>query len=106
MHVDEANNLVSATFELPGLQKENVNIELREQDGLLAISGQTQSSEEHKDDKGYVVRERREGRFARSVPVPKGTKVTDINAKMDNGVLTVTYPYKSAEQEAKRISIA
>ena len=83
-----------------------MNIELNEAEGLLTVSGQTLQNEERKDDKGYVVKERREGRFSRSVPVPRGTKQADIQAKMEHGVLTVTFPQKSAEQEAKRITIA
>lgn len=107
IHVGESNNLVTATFDLPGLQKQDVHIELRDSESVLSISGQALQSEERKDEKGgYVVRERREGRFSRAVPVAKGTKPSDVQAKMENGVLTVTFPYKSPEQEAKRITIA
>ena len=72
VHEDNEKNLVTATFELPGLNKENVNIDLR--NDTLTVSGESRISSE-KDESGYAVRERRFGRFSRSIPLPKGVKV-------------------------------
>jgi HSP20 family protein len=72
VHEDFESNTITATFELPGMKKDQVTIEV--QDGLLVVSGQTtEETEENK--KGYTVRERRCGKFSRSVTLPKGTKV-------------------------------
>ena len=97
------NNLITATFELPGLKKEDVTIDL--QNNRLVVSGEANFSEQ-KEENGYVVKERRSGKFSRAVPIPKGTKPEDIKASMEHGVLTVTYPKSSPEEQARRITIS
>ena len=75
IHEDEKQNLITATFELPGLKKEDVNIDIH--NNLLTISGETKVTTEN-DENGYVVRERRFGKFSRSVPLPQGVKVRNF----------------------------
>ena len=72
VHEDKENNLVHATFELPGLKKEDVNIDVH--NNRLTISGETKISTE-RDENGYAVRERRYGKFSRSLALPQGIKV-------------------------------
>jgi HSP20 family protein len=69
------DNTVVASFELPGLKKEDVNIELR--NDYLTVSGECKYEGERTDG-GYAIRERRFGKFTRSLPLPKGTKVRCI----------------------------
>ncbi len=73
LHKDAGKNTVTATFELPGLKKEDVNIDLH--DRCLIISGETKLSTEHEEG-GYAVRERRFGRFSRTLRLPQGVKVS------------------------------
>ena len=73
LHEDSENNLATATFELPGLSKENVNIDVH--NGNLTISGSVSESSE-KEEHSYVVRERRSGRFSRTIKLPEGTDVS------------------------------
>ncbi|KAJ3561864.1 hypothetical protein NP233_g9933 [Leucocoprinus birnbaumii] len=103
LHEDSEKNLVSATFELPGVKKEDVQLEVR--DGFLTIAAETKASTEHEEN-GYAVRERRFGKFSRSLRLPKGVKDENIKAAMADGVLTVTFPKRSAEEEPKKIAIA
>ncbi|KAI8970625.1 small heat shock protein [Trametes punicea] len=103
VHEDKDKNLVTATFELPGINKQDVNIDLR--NNVLTVSGESKAEAE-KQENGYVVRERRFGRFARSLPVPEGVKPEEIKASMDNGVLTVTFPRLTPEQQPKRITVS
>ena len=72
VHEDKEKNLVTATFELPGINKQDVNIDVR--DNVLTVSGESKQETEKKEN-GYVVRERHFGRFSRSLPVPAGIKV-------------------------------
>ena len=72
LHEDTDKNLMTATFELPGLSKDKVNIDIH--NGNLTIAGEISESTE-RDEHGYSVRERRSGRFTRSVKLPDGTKV-------------------------------
>ncbi|KZT66196.1 HSP20-like chaperone [Daedalea quercina L-15889] len=103
LHEDAQQNLVTATFELPGLNKENVSIDVH--NGVLAVSGESKIEENH-DEHGYAVRERRFGKFSRSLPLPQGVKEENIRASMENGVLTVTFPKTTPEMAPKKITIS
>ena len=63
---------MTAAFELPGLTKENVQLDVK--DHVLSVSGESTISNE-REEKGYSVRERRFGKFSRSIPLPQGVKV-------------------------------
>lgn len=121
VHEDEKSNTVTASFELPGLKKEDVNIDIH--NNVLTVSGETKVSSEH-DENGYAVRERRYGKFSRSIPLPQGIKVSllslyspyfvsqplqqpeEVKAGLENGVLNVTFPKSSPEQAPKRITVS
>ena len=72
LHEDAEKNLVTATFEFPGVKKEDVTIDFH--NGRLTVGAETKISEE-RDENGYAVRERRFGKFSRSIPLPQGIKV-------------------------------
>ena len=82
VHEDANTNLVTATFELPGLSKEHVSIDVH--NGVLTVSGESKLASE-RDERGYAVRERRYGKFSRSVPLPRGTKVRVCNVSSGRG---------------------
>lgn len=75
MHEDTQSNTVFATFELPGLKKEDINIDVH--NNLLTVSGESRISSE-RDEEGYAVRERRFGKFSRSIPLPQGINVCHV----------------------------
>ena len=123
LHEDKEKNLVTATFELPGSKKEDVHLEIH--NGRLVVSVENKISEEHNEG-GYAVRERRFGKFSRTLQLPQGVKVIgfvslsckwafeltrvlqddEIKAGMEDGVLTVTFPKSGAELAPKKISIS
>jgi len=102
VHESADANVVTANVELPGLKKEDIHIDIH--NNRLTISGEvTQTSDLDKD--GYTVKERRFGKFSRSLSLPLSTKAEDVKASLNDGILTVTFPKTSAEQEARRVSI-
>ncbi|KAF8069191.1 small heat shock protein [Lyophyllum atratum] len=103
LHENEEKNKVTATFELPGMKKEDVSIDL--QNGRLTISAEAKISEEH-EESGYAVRERRFGKVSRTLQLPVGVKEEEISASMENGILTVTFPKTAPELTPKKINIA
>ncbi|KAF8077858.1 HSP20-like chaperone [Lyophyllum atratum] len=103
LHEDPEKNQVTATFELPGLKKDDVNIDVH--NGRLTVTGESKK-EEDKDENGYAVRERRYGKFSRTLQLPEGVKEDQIKANMDNGVLKVTFPKSSPEAAPKKINIS
>ncbi|KAE9400120.1 HSP20-like chaperone [Gymnopus androsaceus JB14] len=102
LHEDQSKNTVTATFELPGLKKEDVQIDL--QNGQLTISGESKISSEHEQE-GYLIRERGFGKVSRTLKLPQGIKEEEIKASMENGVLTVTFPKSGTEAAPKKITI-
>ncbi|KAF6761104.1 small heat shock protein [Ephemerocybe angulata] len=102
LHEDNEKNLVTATFELPGLKKEDINIGMH--NGRLTISAESKESSE-REESGYAVRERRYGKLSRTLQLPQGLKENEIKASMENGVLTVTFPKSTPELAPKKIAI-
>ncbi|KAI0318972.1 HSP20-like chaperone [Amylostereum chailletii] len=103
VHENKESNTVTATFELPGLKKEDVDIDVH--NDVLTVAGESKIDSERNED-GYAVRERRFGRFSRSVPLPQGIKDTEIKASLENGVLTITFPKSAPESAPKKVAIA
>ncbi|KAF9235607.1 small heat shock protein [Melanogaster broomeanus] len=102
LHEAKDSNTVTATFELPGMKSEDVTIDVHQ--GRLTVFGNASSSHSQ-EEAGYAVRERHYGKFTRTLQLPIGTKPEDVKAKMENGVLIVTFPKVNAEQQPHRIAI-
>ncbi|KAF8419395.1 HSP20-like chaperone [Boletus edulis BED1] len=102
VHEDAENNTVTASFELPGLKPEEVNIDVSHD--RLTVSGETSTSQQ-RDERGFTVRERSWGKFTRTLMLPQGTKPEEVKAKMEHGLLNVTFPKAQPMQEPKRIAI-
>ncbi|MCL6358424.1 Hsp20/alpha crystallin family protein, partial [Pectobacterium parmentieri] len=101
LHEDSKNNVVTATFELPGLKKDDVNIDVN--DGRLTVSAEAKTSSE-RDEGGYAIRERSSGKLSRTLQLPAGIQDKDIKASLNDGILTVTFPKSAAEMPRKKIT--
>jgi HSP20 family protein len=85
--------------EVPGLNKEDMTIEVTENG--IEISGETNAEEKEEDkSKGYIRRERRYTSFYRSLPLPESILTEKVDAELKDGVLTVKLP-KAAPPEKK-----
>jgi HSP20 family protein len=85
--------------ELPGIKKEDLNIEITENN--IEISGEMRSEQKEEDkDKGFLKRERRYASFFRSLPLPEAVLTEKAEAELKDGVLTVKLP-KAAPPEKK-----
>jgi HSP20 family protein len=81
--------------DLPGLDKEQVNIEL--DNGTLTITGE-RNFEKKEENEQYHRIERGYGRFMRTFSVPENLDPATISAKFEKGVLEVSVP-KPAEKK-------
>ena len=85
--------------DLPGLAKDNVNIEV--EDDMLLISGER--SDENRDERDdYYRSERTYGRFFRAIQLPDGVDADKIEATFKDGVLEVTIPAPKVQTPRNR----
>lgn len=88
--------------ELPGVKKEEININIDE--GVLTL--EANKSEDVKVEKSnYYHRERSWGKVQRSFRLPRDAGVDNPNVSFTDGVLSITFP-KVAKAGAKKLTIA
>lgn len=89
------------TFDLPGLKREDINIDVTGR--RLVVSGERRWEDEQ-NKTNYFRRERSYGKFSRSFELPDGTNVNAIEATYENGVLQLAVP-KAEESRVHKIQI-
>lgn len=102
--VKEGEKDYTLEVELPGIDKKDVNLDLK--DGYLTISAKREHhfSDENKKS-NYIRRERSYGSFSRSFYVGD-VKKEDVNASLDNGILKIVLPKEEKKIEgSNRIEI-
>jgi len=87
--------------ELPGVEKENVDISLH--DNALTISGKIEGEKEEKKE-NYYYSERSYTSYSRRVDLPCKVNADKVSAALKNGVLTVNLP-KAEEVKTKKIKV-
>jgi HSP20 family molecular chaperone IbpA/Arc/MetJ-type ribon-helix-helix transcriptional regulator len=98
----DGNLVVSA--ELPGLNKDDVKVEVTG-DGLV-IQGERKREQE--EERGGVHRsERSYGSFYRSIPLPEGANIEQAKAQFNNGVLVHSRrPVRSPSKRVTSVSLS
>ena len=99
-NIAETEDAYLFTIEMPGLKKENVEVNF--EGDTLIVKGE---SSEKTEEKGVIRREYHSTRFERTFGVGPGVDRDKVTAKMEDGILTVTLP-KSQERIGKKIDIA
>jgi len=90
--IKENENEYVLEAELPGVEKENINVELK--DDILTISvEQKEILEEEREN--YIRKERRACSTSRSFQLPN-IKNEEVTANFKNGILTITLPKREA----------
>jgi HSP20 family protein len=101
LDVYEEKDSVVVKAELPGMKKEDVEVNLAGE--ILTIKGEKKEDKEVKED-NYYRRERSYGSFLRSVGLPCEVKSDEIKASFKDGVLEIRLP-KTEESKKKSISV-
>lgn len=89
MDVIETDDQIIIKTDLPGVKKEDINIELTE--NTISISAVFEEEIEVKE-ANFVKKERKYGEARREMRLPEKIKVEEAKAKFENGVLTVELP--------------
>ncbi len=89
--------------EIPGLSKDDIEIELRD-DSLVIEAEKEEEREEEGED--FLRKERGYKSFYRKLPLPEEVKPEEVSATLEHGLLTVDMPKKEREKkEGKKIEI-
>jgi len=102
LDVAETEGGYKVSLDLPGIAKEDVKIAI---DGRrVNVSAQTQREETRKEGERVIYRERSGASFARSFTLPEEIDQEASQAKLDNGVLSLTLAKKRATA-AKQLTV-
>jgi len=100
--VEERDDEYVVTADLPGFEREDVNVELQEE--ALRIEAEHSEEQTDEEDGRYVRRERTQQSLSRTVPLPGRAEAEGAEATFSNGVLTVRLP-KAGNEDSHRIDI-
>lgn len=104
INIIESNDAYKVEVAVPGMTKEDFNIQLDEDNNLVLSVEKKQESEEPAKETGNTRYLRREFTYAKSqktLILPDDVDIKGIKAKAENGVLTINLPKKQAEPEPK-----
>ena len=100
--VDEGDAFV-VHADLPGYDSEDIDVQLSE-GRTLTISAE-HSEESETSDGRFVQRERRQQSLSRTVTLPEAVTESETSAAYDGGVLTVTLPKATADDDGTSIPV-
>jgi HSP20 family protein len=102
IEVKETSDNLMITAELPGIQTEDVKVEVEDQ--TLTIQGE-RKREKKEEKEGLYRSECSYGRFLRTIPLPTGVKTDHIKAEMNDGVLEIKVPMAESKQKGRPIPV-
>jgi HSP20 family protein len=100
--VRERDGKIEVVAELPGIKKEDVRLEVRDE-GLI-LEGE-KHDEREETSQGIHRVERSYGHFYRMIPLPQGAQADQAKAEFKDGLLTVRIPLAESKQRSRSIPI-
>jgi HSP20 family protein len=102
----EQNNEVIVTADVPGMNKNDIKLDVTD-NNVLEISAQKKTEKKEEESKGYIRHERSYTGFYRAVQLPAEVDISKAKATYNNGVLSVTLPIvKKKEEKTSAIPIS
>ena len=102
LDLEESADAYLVRASLPGVRLDDISVSIH--DDVLTIAAEIRPSEAAETAR-LIVRERRGGRFTRSIRFPLPVRGDAIEAHLDSGVLTVTAP-KADEAKPRQIAVS
>lgn len=101
--ISENNKEFIVHAELPGVTKENINVQFH--DNVLTISTEEVKQKEEKDGERFLRVERSTNKRSRSFSFDVPVQEDNISAKYENGVLTLVLQKREQVSQLKKINI-
>jgi HSP20 family protein len=102
LNVTETDKSFLVEAEMPGVKKEDIKVAVENQ--RVTIEGEAKREEEQREGENVVYSERSARRFMRSFQLPTDVDDSIAEARLENGILSLTLP-KKAGAAAKKITI-
>jgi HSP20 family protein len=103
-HMQETESGIIAAFELPGVNKADIELNVEDDSIELKVESKTEKKHEDKDKKStsYFMHK---SSFYRKVPLPKQIESSKATAEYKDGVLRIEAPKKAESSGGKRLQI-
>jgi HSP20 family protein len=102
LDVAESERSYTVKLEMPGVAKEDIKVGIEGRQ--VSVQAHSENADERKEGDRVVYRERSASSYARSFTLPMDVDQAESNAKLENGVLTLTLP-KRAARTASSIAV-
>ncbi|MBZ6067276.1 Hsp20/alpha crystallin family protein [Aeromonas schubertii] len=103
LDVKESDSLYTVLAELPGVRKEDIHLDI--QGRVVTIRAEVRQHDSQEQEERLLRSERYYGSVARSFELPMDVTLDGVNARFDNGLLTLSLPKQSNHQSGQRIPI-
>ena len=91
--------MYNVVFDIPGIPKENITLNMNATEKSFVIRIERRLDDAAK----YLLHERRNGLFYKTVFMPADANLELTEARFENGILTVTVPKGNSTQAAMKI---
>ncbi|MEY7849757.1 Hsp20/alpha crystallin family protein [Natrarchaeobius sp. A-rgal3] len=103
LDLTEEGEAFVVTVDVPGYETDDLEISLV--DGTLRIRGERTQEADREDEETYIRREREMRSFSRQVRLPEPVDADDVDATLNNGVLTISLPKLEPDGNGHTIDI-
>jgi HSP20 family protein len=100
--VHESDSKYLVDVDLPGIKKEDIHVSM--ENGILTVKGETKTEEKEEKDGKLIRQERHMGSYMRQFTVGSDVDPDTIDAKFENGVLSLALN-KVEASEPKKLEI-
>jgi len=102
VNVEEQKDKYAITAEVPGFDKDNLKVNISDNNVLTITGEQKKEHVEESKEKKYIRTERAFGRVQRSLQLPKNIGKEGVSASYENGILHVNIPKTEEAQSQKQ----
>jgi HSP20 family protein len=102
VNIEEQKDKYLITAEVPGFDKENLKVNISDNNVMTITGEQRKEHVEESKEKRYIRTERAFGRVQRSLGLPKNVNKDNIHASYENGILHINVPKREEQKEQRQ----